>query len=362
MSRIKRRLGPQVVVGIVALALTPGGSPVAAAQSPGVTTARASLSTSTAADAGQRAARRRYLHVASFNISGVLNDGKGATHRPWRVRGARVARELLGQTPGGQGAPRADVVALQEANTSRRLPSGRTQYGDLVHRMNVWAEGGHPYRRVSPKLDLNATRIAYNSHTLRVLRAGALRWSAQETRADGVRMMAWATFGMRSTGKRFFFASVHLETASTKVRLAQWRQLVMVVPKLANGLPVVIGGDFNATRNQRGNVARSMLPRMKKAGFGDALGQNGPGYLTFGSSRPTRLVNAKFNSVNYFRRHMAHYKRENWVGQDVDYLFASRRLRVRSWEMVADHRKGGDQLRGVIPSDHNMIRATLAFP
>ncbi|MEP6815757.1 MAG: endonuclease/exonuclease/phosphatase family protein [Marmoricola sp.] len=357
MSRIGHRFGAQVVVGVVALALAPGGIPTAAAQGPGAASAGDSVSTTTAA----RTARgHHYLHVASFNISGVLNDRNGRSHRPWQVRGTRVARQLLGQDPAGQRGARADVIALQEANTSRRLSRGRTQYTDLVGRLNRWVTGGNPYRSINPSLRLNATRIAYNSHTLRLQRAGAFRWSAQETRIDGERMMAWAWFRVRATGRRFFFASVHLESASKALRLRQWQQLVKVVPKLAHGLPVVIGGDFNATRNQH-DAARQMLPRMRRAGFGDTLGQNGPGYLTFAHCRARHLVDANFFSVNHYGRHLAHYGHHNWVGQDIDYLFASNRLKVTSWELVADHRRGRDTIRGVIPSDHNMVRATIAF-
>lgn len=357
MSGTFRRFRPHVLIGAVALALAPGGLPVAAAESPGV--AREMTFASTSISSAAAAASSHDLHVASFNVSGVLNDAKGRSHRPWSVRGKRVAQQLLGQDPSGQKGARADVIALQEANNSKQLSGGRTQYTDLVHRLNQWVEG-NPYKAVDPRLDSNATRIAYNGNTLHLSKAGAYRWSAQEMKADGARMMAWGRFKVKATGKRFFFASVHLETARKNIRLRQWQQLVTVVPKLAKGLPVVIGGDFNSTRNQY-DAARKMLPRMKKAGFGDALGQNGPGYLTFGQARAQHLVNANLNSVNKYQRHLAHYKQPTWVGQSVDYVFAGNQMKVKSWDLVADHAEGSYRLRGVIPSDHNMIRATLAF-
>lgn len=339
------RLGVRLATAVVALAIMPGAVPPASA----------------AGSAAHRTHRHHYLHAASFNISGVLNDGKGSAHRSWQVRRKYVARQLLGQSPVGQRSAPADVIALQETNTSSRLRSGRTQYADLVHQLNGWTRGSNPYRAVNPRLRLNSTRIVYNAHTVHLTSAGAFRWRAQELKADGARMMAWATFRLRSTGKRFFYASVHLETASKSVRLRQWQQLVHVVPRLAHGLPVVLGGDFNANRNQRHDAARRMLPVMRHAGFGDALGQNGRGYLPVARTRPGQVANAKYNSVNRYGRHLDHYGSHAWVGQDVDYLFVSNRLRIASWGMVADHRKGSDRLRGVIPSDHNMIRATIAL-
>lgn len=319
--------------------------------------------TAAASDAALSRARHHapYLRVASWNISGVLNDGKGAKHRPWQDRRSVVARQLLGQAPVGQRGRPADVIALQEANTSKTLAHGRTQYTDLVHALNVRATGADHYRAVRPRLASNATRIAYNARTLRLLRAGALRWRAQEMRVDGARMMAWATFRQVTTGKRFFFASVHLETASKDVRWAQWRQLIRVVPKLAHGLPVVLGGDFNVTRNMRHESARRLLPKMRKAGFGDTLGQYGAGYLTYQQARPKHVVRAQFNSVNKYARRLGHYKRHSWVGQDTDYVFASNRLSVRRWGLVADLPSGSDRLRGTIPSDHNLVRVTIAL-
>lgn len=318
--------------------------------------------TTTASTAGHRHRLRSFLlHAASFNISGILNDDHGRGHRPWHLRRAKVARQLLGERAVGPRGPTADVIALQEANTSLRLAHGRTQYTDLVHALNHWAPGRQHYRAVRPSLHLNATRIAYDARRVRLLRAGAVRWRAQETKVDGKRMLAWAVFRTRATHKRFFFASVHLETASRKVRLRQWKQLVKVVPHLAHTLPIVVAGDFNSTRNKRHDAARRMLPRMRKAGIGDALGQYGPGYLTVHQLRTDHAAGSVWNSVNGYRRHLRRFEHRGRVGVGVDYVFASNRLRVTDWQLVADHRRGRARLRGVIPSDHNQIRATIVL-
>ena len=161
----------------------------------------------------------------------------------------------------GQRGRAADVIALQEANSEKKLPSGRTQYTDLVHLLNVRATGRDRYRALSKTLHSKATRITYNAHTVRLLKAGVVRWRAQESKADGPRLMAWARFKHRSTGKRFFFASVHLETASKRVRKKQWKQLLRVVPRLAHGLPVVVAGDFNSTGTRRATRPRGSCRR-----------------------------------------------------------------------------------------------------
>src|SRR3954449_3896915 len=211
-----------------------------------------------------------YLRVATWNVGGILTDGRGGTpHAPWKTRRTVVVRQLLARSPVGQRGRAPDVIALQEANSERKLPGGRTQYTDLVHLLNVRASGPDHYRALSKALHSKATRIAYNARTVRLLKAGVVRWRAQESKADGPRLMAWARFKHRSTGRRFFFASVHLETASKRVRERQWKELLSVVPRLAHGRPVVVAGDFNSTRSQKGNAAEKFLPKMRKAGFGD---------------------------------------------------------------------------------------------
>src|SRR3954454_17784189 len=248
-----------------------------------------------------------YLRVATWNVGGILTDGRGGTpHERWQTRRSVVVRQLLARSPVGQRGRAPDVIALQEANSERKLPGGRTQYTDLVHLLNVRASGPDHYRALSKALHSKATRIAYNARTVRLLTAGGVRWRAQESKADGPRLMAWARFEHRSTGRRFFFASVHLETASKRVRERQWKELLRVVPRLAHGRPVVVAGDFNSTRSQRGNAAEKFLPRMRKAGFGDALGQYAGGALKARKARAHRLTRAYFNSVNFYRRKLGH--------------------------------------------------------
>ena len=326
------------------------------------TSGPAAVSASAPAVTAPSAHHPHYLRVASWNISGILTDGKGSSaHAPWRDRRATIARQLLAQAPVGQRGKPADVIALQEANAEKKLPSGRTQYTDLVYRLNHNATGATRYRKITTDLQSKATRIVYNAHTVTLLKRGALKWTAQESKADGPRMMAWAIFRHRSTGKKFFFASVHLETASKAVRKKQWKQLIQAVPRLAHGHPAVIGGDFNATRNQKGNAAAEFLPKMKKAGFGDTLGQTSGGNLKISGTRPHRVNRGNLNSVNFYQRTLGHAWSSKYVGQDVDYLFASNRLPVRGWSMVVNVPHGSNKLRGMVPSDHNLIRAKIVI-
>ena len=77
------------------------------------------------------------------------------------------------------------------------------------------------------------------------------------------------------------------------------------------------------------------------------------------------VVNGGFSSINKYNRVLAHYLNPDVIGQHIDYIFASNRLVVKDWQMVLDDAKtGSDQytLQGVIPSDHNMVRAVIVLP
>jgi endonuclease/exonuclease/phosphatase family metal-dependent hydrolase len=290
------------------------------------------------------------LRVVSWNITGSRNA-------PWTPRRSTVVRQLAGLSPGDQVAPPPDAIALQEANTSRAVPGGGTQYAQVIAGLNATAPGAHYSGLYS---NSNATRIAWNDTTLDLVGSGVLYFRAQELHHDGARMAPWAVLEVKRTHARFFFLSAHLETSSEGVRRAQWSELVARVPALSHGLPVVLGGDFNSPRHAGDNPsAGAMLGRMRAAGFGDTLGQVGPGMVTWAGSRAATVVKANFNSVNRFHRAMGGYG-AGLVGQDVDYLFASNALRVKRWEMVVA--SSGRTIVGTIGSDHNMIRATIGLP
>lgn len=174
-------------------------------------------------------------------------------------------------------------------------------------------------------------------------------------------MSPWAVFEVEATKARFFFLSTHLETASERVRRSQWSELISRVPRLSEGLPGVMGGDFNSPRRASNNpTAGAMLSRMRSAGFGDTLRQLGRGMLYTPSSRAHQVVKGNYNSVNRFHRTLNWYPSPSMIGQDVDYLFATNALEIQKWEMVID--VAGRTLRGVVPSDHNMIRSTIVLP
>jgi endonuclease/exonuclease/phosphatase family metal-dependent hydrolase len=311
------------------------------------------------------------LRVATFNIRTINLDTAARPEQQWRNRADRVASFLLGAaTNNDAAAPPPDVIALQEANQSYRgfAPRCTNQLVDLRNRLD--ADGTHHYEATS--LDPAAsvgTRILFDTARLRLESSGSVLLAPASTTHPH---LAWAVFQVRNGGQRFFFGSVHLvpnEAAdSNAVRDAEWDRLLSALanPGLTQGLPVVLGGDFNSPRSGAGanTAALNHLPQMAAAGFADTLLGGNPRYadrpLAVSEARPRQTTNAHCMSHNGF---LATQRCEapDEIAQDIDYLFASNELAVKSWEQVLDI-DGASNWLGTIPSDHNLVRATITLP
>ncbi len=310
------------------------------------------------------------LRVATFNIRTIHLDSHDHPEQRWRRRAGRVASLLLGAptTRNAASAP-PEVIAVQEANQSyKRFDTPCTnQLVDLRNRLN--AAGGPRYEAtsLSPGASVG-TRILFDTTRLRLESAGSVRLAAPGTTHPH---LAWAVFQVREGGQRFFFGSVHLvpkeEAHSDAVRDAEWDQLLahLVDPTLTQGLPVVLGGDFNAKRSSRSHPsALTHLPRMAAAGVGDMLlGDRDPANreLTTSDARAALTTNAACQSFNGFRLLQRCESDPSRIGQQIDYLFATNELAVKKWELVLDLDPLGNWL-GTIPSDHNEVRATVTLP
>jgi hypothetical protein len=105
-----------------------------------------------------------------------------------------------------------------------------------------------------------------------------------------------------------------------------------------------------------------MLPAMKNAGVGDILNQryrvNPPSGI-----RAQHRINAWINTNNHWLRNMRTWSYEdahNKIGNNIDYIFASNYLKVPEYKLVLNY--SGLTVQGTMPSDHNMMRATIAIP
>ena len=311
------------------------------------------------------------VRFGSFNIQSVGVDRTEGARRPWKQRRATVIKQVLRE--------RVDVLGVQEANPSnyfaRRLVGGSNQFLDLRNGLNK--AGGH-YRlanayawncvnstthykcRHRTRHASHSERILYDTRKVKVLYAGSMRYRAQVS--TGTAYLAWAWMRSRANGHQFLFTTTHLDPRHRNVRFSQWRQMLAQIKKIDRGYPVVSVGDFN--EQKYGSMTRTMLPAMKKAGFGDVLNQQYRVNPAHGV-RPRTRINTWMSSLNHLNRDVrasGYADRRDKIGNAIDYIFASNRLAVRDYKVVVDYNPRTMRITGTLPSDHNLIRSTIAIP
>jgi endonuclease/exonuclease/phosphatase family metal-dependent hydrolase len=312
------------------------------------------------------------IRVASFNLQSATLDRSRGQQRPWRKRRAKVVRQIRNQ--------RVDVIGVQEAaytpSFRNRLVSGATQYLDLRNGLN--SSGGRyaltsraavncrrafvNYRCKRRDRDASAAeRILYNRRTLSLVRRNAMKYSRQSAASPNM-YLAWAVLRSKKSGDRFLFTTTHLDPHRRAVRKAQWRQMIRKVKQIRNGMPVVSVGDFNVHKFDP--MARTMLPAMRRAHIGDVLNQQ----YKVNPSRHVRArsrSNAWLSTLNRLSRNVRRFGYEDArrkTGNGIDYIFASNRLTVLQYKVVCRFNRRTLRVRGILPSDHNMIRATIRLP
>jgi endonuclease/exonuclease/phosphatase family metal-dependent hydrolase len=308
------------------------------------------------------------LRVGSYNVQSLTLDRTVGNQRPWRQRRAGVIANILGEN--------VDVIGIQEANQSNsfanRVVDGPNQFMDLRNGLN--RAGGSfevttsaSYNCADPSSSYKCRyrnwgagggdHILYNTKTLTMLSHGAVRYASAKTTGTLARYLTYAKFQVNSTGRRFLFTSTHLD----KDRATEWREVVQQVNRLKGSLPVVNVGDYNTQKYD--TLASRMLPGMKNAGYGDVLNQQ---YKTNPVKYPRAqsTVNGHLYSFNHDYRDVRRFSCDvkTKIGNNIDWVFATNSLAVREWKVVANYNPATMQLNGVIPSDHNMIRATITLP
>lgn len=280
------------------------------------------------------------LRVGSYNI---LCENCSGGKASWAERRGRLVADIIDQD--------LDVLGVQEASIGR-IPGGGTQYRDLANRL------GKPYllteagRGVSPDI-----RVLYNSARLTMLKHGILALPRGASR----RFLSWAVFEQKSTGKQFFFSNTHLEPADGRkawgTRRTQAKAIVSATDRLNGKLPVIAVGDYASTKWEKGGNAPYDV--MQAAGYRDPLGNAYRSHNSAPGAFVEKRINTDFASLNMYER-----KARRWAsdvnGSNTDYIFTSE-MRVSEYEVVVKVDSAG-RFIGVIPSDHNLIRATVYLP
>jgi endonuclease/exonuclease/phosphatase family metal-dependent hydrolase len=314
------------------------------------------------------------LTVASYNIK-CANCYAGATNEgTWYQRRDSVVATIRAQAP--------DVIGIQEASQgwlkdSKGNPISLSQFEDLEDRLGAPYKVTNSHRNNCVKSytptncvykDQGAsqgTKIFYNTDVLRLVAQGSRRLSEIRS-SDNDRYVAWAIFEEIDTTKRFFFANTHLEpTADTSgqtrfanLRITQAKEILATIDaRNPDRLPTFIVGDLNSSK--RSIPTNGPYDAFLGAGYVDPLGNfYASTYTTQGATVENR-IRTNFASYNGFRRLAPSV---GWINAaNIDYILTSPGVRVAEWETSVNIDADGNFI-GRIPSDHNLLRATVQLP
>jgi endonuclease/exonuclease/phosphatase family metal-dependent hydrolase len=311
------------------------------------------------------------LRVASYNVRSVSLDQADGEIRPWRERRGMVIANILGEN--------VDVIGVQEVNPSKafasRLVDGHNQFLDLRNGLNKAggtfaltnsyafnckkASTQYKCKKKNRKAS-HSDRILYNTQTVSLVKQGKLKYKAQKGKLSPDHM-GWAVLRSKLNGEKFLFTTTHLEPKNETIRRKQWREMIRKINDVEGGLPVIATGDFNI--HKYSPMAKTFLPRMKKAGYGDVRGQQ---YRInpIRNPRAATTINGWMNTANKFQRDVrgfGYWNEQHKAGQNIDWIWADNQMPVREWKVVTNWDPNTWQVNGVIASDHNMVRATLGL-
>jgi endonuclease/exonuclease/phosphatase family metal-dependent hydrolase len=307
---------------------------------------------------------RPMLTAASFNVR-CENCYSGQNgEQPWSVRRAAVVAQIVARKP--------DVIGIQEASQALIDGSSKSQFEDLRDRLQ---SAGVPYNvtdmsryncadstsasNCTPQ-DQGAsqgTKVFYNAGTVELLNSGSKLLPSAP--GENNRYLAWGIFRQKSTGKKFFFGTVHLQFMASyaELRVQEMKVAMDEIAARNPGLPVIVTGDLNSTRYQ--SPSNGPYDEVVNRGLVDPLGHTYKSPMVAEKSTAEQRIKANYNSHNNFLRSVNRFA--EWQnGSNLDYILTTP-MRVWLWETVLDL-DANNRLVGTIPSDHNMLMIKAVLP
>jgi endonuclease/exonuclease/phosphatase family metal-dependent hydrolase len=282
------------------------------------------------------------IKVATYNVCSVACDAGG---HPWEgAREAAVVANLAAQSP--------DVIGLQEMDRSKLA----------VFLADLNRASGRSYQTsdLPTKGGSGTTKLAYDTglFTMASSEHGVLALSAGDSGTQ--KYAVWAILTDKRSGKRLFVVANHLVagTAYQELRKTQSAEIVgLVAAKNTKKLPVVIAGDFNSNRDASpSNVVYDVL---SAAGFKEPLGNTNKSWTVSRQATAEHRVDLDYSTYNGFASYARRAKYAN--GSDIDYIWHSAQIRVAMTRVVVNVNTAG-KFVGTIPSDHNLLTATIHLP
>lgn len=316
------------------------------------------------------------LRVGTFNVrcANCSKNPVNSREKSWSVRGPVVAQSIVDE--------RLDVIGLQEASPGLLSGTKIAQFENLLDLVN---ERGGSYA-VTNAARYNCTRtsttfsscggylnrgasqdarIFYNTQRLSLEDNGSLRLDGRSIGNGSARYMAWAQFSDRVTGKQFIFATAHFEPgvskSKTSVRVKQVKKAIAELNRVNDGLPIIWGSDLASSKLT--HVGNKAYDAFMGAGFTDPLDNYYKAKKPGPDAYADAMVNEEFFTLNNFAKGPKDYVSRGYqIGAHLDYILikSAKQADVTQWKQVL-RLDSDDNYAGVIPSDHNMVVASVAL-
>lgn len=264
------------------------------------------------------------FRVMTFNIRyDTPNDGPNAW--PHRKKLAASVIRFHG----------ADLVGLQEAL--------KHQLGDLQALLPEYAWLG--VGRADGRESGEYSAILYRKDRFEPLENGTF-WLSETPDVAGSkswdaaieRIVTWAYFRDRATGRTFYHFNTHFDHRGEAARAESARLIVRRIVEKAGGAPVVLTGDFNATEDTP--PYRILTGAEGQAAAPGPLLHDALHRAAHGHHGPTSTWNG-FEAIEPGRR--------------IDYVFVSKGVHVQQHGILAD------TWDGRFPSDHLPVLAEVTL-
>ena len=329
----------------------------------------------TATQSAQAASASANLTVATFNVrcANCSKKPPNSREKRWESRREVIVDQIKSQS--------VDVIGLQEASPGLLDSPRISQFEDLLNRLGgdyaVTDSSRYNCTRTDTTftkcggfLDRGASqdsRIFYRTGRLSLQDSGSLRLDARAIGNGSARYMAWAQFKDKRTAKSFIFATAHFEpgtsSSAIKTRVAQVKKAISRLNSVNDKkLPIIWGSDLASSKlSHAGNKSYDAFI---SAGFTDPLGNTFKAKNFTSKTYAEKRVNEQYFTLNNFAAKPKDYVSRGYkLGAHLDYVLikSAKRMRVTEWEQVLNLTSSGN-FAGVIPSDHNMVKATVVLP
>lgn len=257
------------------------------------------------------------LTVMSFNVR-YINKKDGVNS--WTNRKEKVAQVITSNN--------VDIVGLQEP--------WKDQISDLKKLMPEY--GWFGWSRDNGKSRGEFCPIFYKKNKFTVLDKGIF-WLSETPDKVGSkgwdvkypRMVVWGRFKNKKDGKELYFFNTHL--GGKIARLESVKLLRVKIDKMADGLPVIVTGDYNSKPDSE--AYKTMVSNNYEVEIEDAF------------------YTAKDKNNEQFTDYW--FDGENEDLKRIDYIFVTPQIKVLYHEII------NKRMGKYYPSDHLAIKAEIEF-